>query len=163
MQRSSHNSRTERDTENWIRSTWKSQNERAQNLLSDKCCWFFSYSSSFIVTWVRIHAFFNKSLYIKRWPLLKQQTKHWIIWCDFQNPEEICFQIHVLTFSPIFDRYVLFWIWNMGKTLIFGSNIVPPLYINRKMFFQSFSATIPFLLLIRKRYEPAVFAKSLKI
>ena len=41
-----------------------------------------------------------------------------------------------------------------------GESLVPPLYINRKMFFILFSATIGLLLLNEKRYEPAVFAKS---
>ena len=40
-----------------------------------------------------------------------------------------------------------------------ASALVPPLYINRKMFFHSFSASVRELLLNEERYELAVFGK----
>ena len=49
------------------------------------------------------------------------------------------------------------------KIAIFGSSIVPPLYINRKMFFILKKKTERYLLLNEKIYEHAVFAKISQI
>ena len=54
-------------------------------------------------------------------------------------------------------------IWNPTKIAIFGSTIVPPLYIIINLFFHSLSATVTELLLNEKRYEHAVSAKFSQI